>query len=60
MEHAQHNLMIVLLNIVYDQGFLSKTTYLGAMDLVHSMTSTPSFFRHPMRTAKEAGQHGHT
>lgn len=56
MESAQQELMSVLLDTVYSQGLLSKTTYLNAMDLVHSMMDIPPFFRCPACLTKEAGQ----
>ena len=56
MESAQRELMSVLLNAVYTRGLLSKTTYLSAVDLVHSALDIPPLFRYPVCLTKEAGQ----
>lgn len=56
MESAQRELMSVLLDTVYARGLLSKTTYLSAVDLVHSALDIPPFFRYPVYLTKEAGQ----
>ena len=48
MEHAQRELLTVLLEAVCTLGLISKTTYLGAADLVHSSIDFPSFFRDPV------------
>ena len=48
MEHAQRELLSVLLEEVCTLGLISKTTYLGAADLVHSSIDFPSFFRYPV------------
>lgn len=56
MESAQRELMSVLLDVVYTRGLLSKTTYLSAVDLVHSTLDIPPFFRYPVCLTKEAGQ----
>lgn len=45
MESAQRELVRVLLEAVYDRGLLSKTTYLNAVDLVHSGMEIPPLFR---------------
>lgn len=56
MESAQQELMSVLLDAVYTRGLLSKTTYLNALDLVHSALDIPPLFRYPVCLTKEAGQ----
>lgn len=56
MESAQRELMSVLLNAVYSRGLLSKTTYLNALDLVHSALDISPLFRYPVCLTKEAGQ----
>ena len=48
MENAQRELLSVLLEEVCTLGLISKTTYLGAADLVHSSIDLPSFFRDPV------------
>lgn len=60
MEHAQRELLGVLLGAVYDRGLLSKAAYLSAMDLVYSAADIPPLFQYPVRLAEEAGQGGHT
>lgn len=60
MESAQQELMSVLLDTVHDQGLLSKTTYLNAVDLVHSVIDIPPLFRYPVCLTKEAGQREYT
>ena len=59
MESAQRELMCVLLNEIYTRGLLSKTTYLDAVDLVHSTLDIPPLFRYPVCLTKEAGQCEH-
>ena len=54
MESAQRELVSVLLQAVYTRGLLSKTTYLNAVDLVHSTADIPPFFRCPVRLTEEA------
>lgn len=60
MESAQQELMSVLLDTVHGQGLLSKTTYLNAVDLVHSVIDIPPLFRYPVCLTKEAGQREYT
>ena len=60
MESAQQELMSVLLDTVHDQGLVSKTTYLNAVDLVHSVIDIPPLFRYPVCLTKEAGQREYT
>ena len=55
MESAQRDLLGVLLGDVFSRGLISKTTYLKARDLVHSVTDFPELFKHPVCLAKEAG-----
>ena len=57
MESAQRELVSVLLGAVYTCGLLSKTTYLNAVDLVHSVMDIPPFFRYPVCLTKEASGH---
>lgn len=54
MESAQRELLNILLQTVYDRGLLSKTTYLSAVDLVHSAMDIPPLFQFPVRLTKEA------
>ena len=54
MESAQRELVSVLLDTLYTRGLLSKTTYLNAVDLVHSVMDIPPFFRYPVCLTKEA------
>ena len=48
MENVQRELLSVLLEEVCMLGLISKTTYLGAADLVHSSIDLPSFFGYPV------------
>ena len=57
MESAQRELVSVLLDTLYTRGLLSKTTYLNAVDLVHSVMDIPPFFRYPVCLTKEASGH---
>ena len=58
MENAQRELLSVLLQEVCTLGLISKTTYLGAVDLVHSSIHMPSFFWYPAcLTGGEAHEH---
>ena len=57
MESAQRELMSALLKAVYTRGLLSKTTYLNAVDLVHSVMDIPPFFRYPVCLTEEASGH---
>ncbi len=54
MESAQQELIGVLLDAVYTRGLLSKTTYLSAIDLVHSALDIPPLFRYSVCLTKEA------
>ena len=60
MESAQRELMRVLLNVIYTRGLLSKTTYLNAVDLVHSTLDSPPLFRYSVCLTKEAEQCEHS
>ena len=53
MESAQQELMSALLGAVYARGLLSKTTYINALDLVHSVLDIPTLFRYPVLLTKE-------
>lgn len=54
MESVQRELISVLLESVYDRGLLSKSTYLNAVDLVHSVIDIPPLFQYPVCLTKEA------
>jgi len=54
LDSAQRELMTVLLGAVYARGLLSKTAYMNAVDLVHSMINIPSLFQYPVCLTKEA------
>ena len=54
MESAQRELLSVLLGDVFTRGLISKTTYLKAEDLVHSVMDFPEFFRYPVCLTREA------
>ena len=56
MESAQRELVSVLLEAVYTRGLLSKTAYLNAVDLVHSVMDIPPLFRDPVCLTEEAKQ----
>ena len=53
MESAQKELVSVLLEQVFSLGLISKTTYLKAEDLVHSVIDLPEFFQYPVCLTKE-------
>jgi hypothetical protein len=53
MESAQKELMCILLGRLYDLGLLSKSTYQGAENLVHSMMNFPDFFESPASWTEE-------
>ena len=57
MESAQLELMRALLQAVYTRGLLSKTTYLNAVDLVHSVIDIPPLFQYPVCLTEEANEH---
>ena len=54
MESAQRELMSVLLGDIFSRGLISKTTYLKAEDLVHSVIDFPELFQYPVCLTKEA------
>ena len=56
MKSAQRELVSILLEAIYTRGLLSKTTYLNAVDLVHSAVDIPPFFRDPVCLTEEAKQ----
>lgn len=53
MESMQREVASVLLKQLHDQGLIAKTTYLSAVDLVHSVIDFPEFFRYPVCLTKE-------
>lgn len=55
MESAQRELLSVLLGDIFSRGLISKSTYLKAEDLVHSMTDLPGLFQYPVCSTEEAG-----
>ena len=60
MESAQKELVGVLLEQVFSLGLISKTTYLKAEDLVHSVIDFPELFRYPVCLTKEVGGYERT
>ena len=54
MESAQRELLSVLLGVVFSRGLISKTTYMKAEDLVHSVMDCPGLFREPVCLTTEA------
>ena len=54
MEHAQRELVRVLLETIYTRGLLSKNAYLNAVDLVHSVADIPPICRYPACLTEEA------
>lgn len=60
MERAQRDLVSTLLKHIRSLGLISNYTYSGAMDLVHSATDFPEFFRYPAGLGKGADGHEHT
>ena len=57
MESAQRELLSVLLGNIFSRGLISKTTYLKAEDLVHSVIDLPELFQYPVCLTKEAGDY---
>ena len=57
MESAQRELLSVLLGDVFSRGLISKTTYLKAEDLIHSVMDFPDFFQYPVCSTKEEGNY---
>ncbi len=57
MERAQRELLSVLLGHIRSLGLISDPTYGRAVELVHSVTDLPEFFRCPVCLAKEADGH---
>ena len=53
MESAQEEIVSVLLRRLFDLGLLSKSTYQGAEDLVHSMLGFQDFLGYPVCLTKE-------
>lgn len=54
MESAQEEVMSILLRRLFDLGLLSKSTYQGAAEMVHSMIDFPDFFGYPVCLTEEA------
>lgn len=54
MESAQRKLLSALLRDIFSRGLISKTTYLDAEDLVHSVIDFPELFQYPVCLTKEA------
>ena len=52
MESAQRELISILLERVFSLGLISKTTYLKAEDLVHSVIDLPELFQYPVCLTK--------
>ena len=57
MESAQRELLSVLLRDVFSRGLISRTTYLKAEDLVHSVMDFPELFQYPVCLTEEAGSY---
>ena len=57
MESAQRELVSILLDTLYTRGLLSKTAYLNAVDLVHSVIDFPELFQYPVCLTEEANEH---
>lgn len=57
MESAQKEVMSVMLKRLFDRGCLSKHTYQGAEDLVHSTMDFQDFFGQPVCLTKEREEH---
>ena len=57
MESAQRDLLRVLLGDVFSRGLISKSTYLKAEDLVHSVIDFSDFFQYPVCLTKEVGNY---
>ena len=53
MESAQRELISVLLGRISAQGLISRSTYLKAEDLVHSVIDFPELFQYPVCLPKE-------
>ena len=60
MESAQRELLRVLLGEVFSRGLISKTTYLKAEDLVHSVIDFPELFQYPVCLTKEVSGYERT
>ena len=57
MKNAQQDLLSTLIQHVYSNGLISKSTYFKAEDLVHSVTDFPELFQYPVCLTKEAGNY---
>lgn len=53
MESMQREVASLLLKRIHDQGLIAETTYLSAVDLVHSVIDFPEFFQYPVCLTKE-------
>jgi hypothetical protein len=60
MNHAQQELVSVLLESVYEQKLISKSTYFRANDLVHCVIDLPDLFVYPVCLEKGGRQHEYT
>ena len=60
MDSPQRELVSVLLEHILSAGLISKTTYSGALDLVHSTIEFPDYFRYPVCPTEEANEHEFT
>lgn len=57
MDGAQRELVSVLLEKIHSAELISKTTYLRAVDLVHSSIDLPMLFQYPVCLTKEGSTH---
>lgn len=60
MESAQRDLLNALLGQLREKGLLSRSTYFGAVDLVHSAIDIPELLRYPVCLTKEGSTHEHS
>lgn len=58
MESIEQEIMQILVERLCSSGFLSKNTCEKAVDLIHSMTDLPEFFRYPAAWDAEVDQGG--
>lgn len=57
MENAQREIVRILLEWLRDGGLISKTTYYGAVDLIHSSLDLPELLRYPVCWPREGCLH---
>lgn len=57
MESAQRELLSVLLGRLREEGLLSRSTYSGAVDLVHSVMDISELMRYPVCLTEEGNAH---